>query len=110
MLQQVLHGTCSLQNLAEVFDQMESYALKPGLNILVDITDADLLDTNYDYVASLEKRFEGFLERFMPIRQAIVAESDLEVGIAHMYEMLSEKDGFDVQVFRNRDDALTWLS
>ena len=109
LMTQTLHGLCSIHNLAEVFDVMEKYGLKPGLKILADITDADLIDTNYDSVLFLENRLDEFLDKYLPIRKAIIVESELEFGIARMYEMLAEKDGFDVQVFRDKSEAMNWL-
>ncbi|MDY6857561.1 MAG: hypothetical protein SWO11_23230 [Thermodesulfobacteriota bacterium] len=109
LINQKLHGLCSIHNLAEVFDDMEKYELKPGLKILADITDADLKDTNYDSVSFLEKKLDEFLDKYLPIRKAIIVESDLEFGIARMYEMLAEKDGFDVRVFYNKSEAMDWL-
>ena len=110
LLYQTLHGACSVHELAQVFNEMEIYNLKPGLKILADITDADLLKANFDSVSILEKRLDTFLDEFLPIRKAILVESVLEFSIARMYEMLSERDGFDVQVFREKDKALQWLN
>jgi len=106
---QKLRGLCSIQNLAEVFNEMEEYDLSPNLNILTDISDADLKDTNYNSVSYLEKNLDKFLDNYLPVHNAIIAESDLEFGIARMYEMLAEKDGFNVKVFRNKSDAEQWL-
>ena len=110
ILYQALHGSCSVHNLAEVFDEIESYNPEPGLKILADITDAELIDTNYDSVSFLEQKLDRFLNKFLPIRKAIIVESKLEFGIARMYEMLSERDGFDVQVFYDKNKALHWLN
>ena len=109
LMHQKLHGLCSIKNLAEVFDEMGKYELKPGLKILTDITDADLKDANYNSVSYLENKLDVFLAKYLPIRKAIIVESKLEFGIARMYEMLAEKDGFDVMVFRDKTEAMKWL-
>ena len=104
-----LHGPCNIHNLAEVFDEMEKHELRPGLKIFTDITDADLKDTHFDSVSLLENKLEKFLDLYLPVRKAIVAESNLEFGIARMYEMLAEKNGFDVNIFRDKSEAMKWL-
>ena len=109
LMHQKLHGHCSMQNLAEVFDEMKQLEPTPGLKIITDITDANLKDTDYKSLYFLEKKLDEFLDTYLPIRKAIIVESDLEFGIARTYEMLAEKEGFDVRVFRDRSEALEWL-
>ena len=110
LMSQTLHGLCSINNLAEVFDEMEKYGVSPGLKILSDITDADLKDANYNSVSFLEEKLDKFLDKYLPIRKAIIVKSDLEFGIARMYEMLAEKDGLDVMVLRDKAEAMKWLN
>ena len=109
LMLQSLHGLCSISNLAEVFDKMDEFPVRPGLKILTDICDADLKEANYDSVSFLEKKLDEFLDKYLPVKKAIVAESDLEFGIARMYGLMSEKDGFEVNVFRKKSEALEWL-
>lgn len=42
-------------------------------------------------------------------KMAIVTSSDLVFGIARMYEMISEGLPFERMVFRDYEDALSWL-
>ena len=41
-------------------------------------------------------------------RQALVVSGDVAFGMARMYAMLTERT--DIEVFRNRQSALDWLS
>ena len=109
LMHQSLHGECSIRNLAEVFDEMEKFEVKPGLRILADITDANLQEANYGAVSFLEQKMDGFLDQYLPVRKAIVVESVLEFGIARMYELLAQKEGFEIKVFRDLAQARKWL-
>ena len=110
LMQQTLHGACNINELADLFDEMEEFQPRNGLKILADITDANLDEANYDSVSILEQRLDTFLDKYMAINKAIIAESNLEFGIARMYEMLAEKAGFNVEVFRSAPEAIQWLS
>ena len=110
IIYQKLHGSCSILKLAHLFDEMKQFQITPGLKIFTDITDADLKDANYNSISTLEKKLDEFLDKYLPIRKAIFVDSNLEFGIARMYEMLSEKEGFDVRVFRSKTKALEWLN
>ena len=109
LMHQTLHGACNINELANLFDKMEEFHPRSGLKILADITDANLEEANYDSVSTLEQRLDTFLDKYMPINKAIIVESKLEFGIARMYEMLAEKVGFDVEVFRSAPEAMKWL-
>ena len=95
--------------LAEVFDEMEKHELRPGLKILTDITDANLKDTHFNTVSLLKSKLEKFLDLYLPVRKTIVAESNLELGTARMYEILAKKS-FDVNIFRDKSEAMEWLN
>ena len=40
---------------------------------------------------------------------AIVAEEDLVYGLSRMYELLLDETGWEIMVFRNREDAKAWI-
>ncbi|WP_161947661.1 hypothetical protein [Malonomonas rubra] len=108
-MRQILHGACSIPDLASIFKEMRKFNIKPDLRIYTDITDADLKGANYNSVSLLEKHLDEFIDHYLPVRKAIVVESLLEFGIARMYQTLAEKDGFEVQVFKCSDEAYRWL-
>ena len=110
LIRQSLQGACSIANLSRVMESMQKYPISPGLRILTDITNADLEDTDYSSLYQLESRLDILLDKYMPIYKAIVVNSDLEFGIARMYQMLAEKEGFEVRVFRDTTKAEAWLA
>jgi hypothetical protein len=40
---------------------------------------------------------------------AIVVKRELDFGLARMFQVFSDRDGIDYQVFRSFDEALSWL-
>lgn len=40
---------------------------------------------------------------------AVAAPGDLQFGMSRMWQSLAEVTGFEIMVFRNRPDAMTWL-
>lgn len=42
-------------------------------------------------------------------RAAIVASTDLVFGVSKQYEAFAERDGRDIRVFRDLDEARAWL-
>lgn len=45
-----------------------------------------------------------------PTRSALVAARDAEYGFARMYEMLYDRPGLTIRVFRAADEAMAWLA
>jgi hypothetical protein len=44
-----------------------------------------------------------------PIRSAIVAILPLQIGLSRMFQILNEHPDIHVEIFQNREDAMTWL-
>lgn len=110
IMHQKLYGSCAIKDLANIFADMTNLNPKPGLKIFLDITNANLKEASYNSISKLENELDGFIDRYLPVKKAIFVDSLLGFGIARMYEMLAEKDGFDVHVFKDREKALQWLS
>lgn len=105
----VLSGRCSFRDFGRLFVRLLKLKARPGLRILTDIRDADLVEGSFRGVSSVESTADQFIDAYLPVRQAIVVNSVLNFGIARMYEGLAEKDGYDVHVFKNVQLAETWL-
>ena len=45
-----------------------------------------------------------------PTRRAVVCERDVVFGLARMYQLLTDDDPHEVQVFREISEALDWLA
>lgn len=77
----------------------------PDMKQLVDMTQLDkVLASSADLrqLAEADPFSTGAL-------RAIVAESDVTFGVGRMYELLVEKPGAVVKVFRDISDARAWL-
>ena len=86
-------------------------AFRPGMSVLWDLRNANLArvfptEDAWRFADALEKRLE---QRGTGYRMAIVANSDLEFGIARQYEAVTERLPFTSRVFRDYDDAWRWL-
>jgi hypothetical protein len=72
---------------------------------VIDATDANMMG-----LARLSVQLD---DPAQPTRLAIIAQSDLHYGLARMYEAyrsMQPKNSRQVSIFRNRDDALRWLT
>lgn len=66
------------------------------------------LPIGYDEINAFRLRRQAHTLR-NPIRSAIYAPSDVQFGLSRMYQMLSSKPEIEVEIFRDRDEAMAWL-
>jgi len=82
---------------------------RPGLHTLADFSDA----TNVPSLPELEE-IAAFIRRHAKrigrIKIAIVTKRPVTFGVARQFGALAPGDFLTVQVFRDRDEALTWLA
>lgn len=84
--------------------------LKKLVGGLVDQTQAAAFEVDSARMQTLidldlrlaEKVQRGFLV-------AVAAPGDLQFGMSRMWQSLADATGFEIRVFRNRPDAMTWL-
>ena len=79
--------------------------------LLVDLADAtlaQLLITALKQLAELHKALAEHTVPGMPV--AVVAGRDLEYGLARMWQVFVEENGWETMVFRSRKEAQRWLS
>jgi hypothetical protein len=97
---------------AERFEVMQAWindpAFRPGLHILCDFTAATTPPT----FAELEE-IVAFIKRNAAVvgrkKVAIVAADAMTFGAARQFQALSHSGPNTVQLFNNRESALTWL-
>lgn len=79
---------------------------------LVDLSEADLSLVSGSGLSELAELISDELARLnIPsMRTAVYAPSDLPFGVARIYAAWSELSPEEVRVFRDRDDAIRWLS
>ncbi|MBI1371862.1 MAG: hypothetical protein GC159_03760 [Phycisphaera sp.] len=81
---------------------------RPGLGVLVDCRDVKP-DDSVEVIHYLAKHANQHAERLRCGAVAIVVSTDVEFGMARMYEMLTEATHPHTEVFRDPDAALAWL-
>jgi hypothetical protein len=99
----------------ELIDAYEKWfqgdAWSPGLNELVDLSEADLSRITTSGVT----KFVAYNEKvnrnnnITSIKIAVYAPRDLHYGLARMYSILADDSPEDVHVFRDIQDAESWL-
>lgn len=102
-------GECHLSDLVSAIDTIySSPEYRPEYNGIVDLREAMLRISYNDMI-----NFVGFLHqhpRRSTGRWAFVVSSTLNFGLCRMYEII----GFDLQrdtaIFKDRDEALRWLT
>ena len=98
---QILQGNDELLRSPERLQQ-----LRYGV---VDLTAASSFDASVDQVrraTEQDNRIAALVPTFVV---AIIAPSDLEFGMARMWEALVERPGWCTRVFRSKSDAYAWL-
>ena len=80
-----------------------------GIPVIVDCTEVDPPDTTevVRYVARYSMRLA---KKWKCGPLAIVVNSDIEYGMARMYQELTEWGHADTEIFRSAQEALDWLN
>lgn len=84
--------------------------LRPGPSGLIDTTELvglDLVALDIRQLASIAEQADALWEGG---RWAVVAPRDLVFGMARMYQLIRSGAPYEIEVFRTRDDALSWLA
>jgi len=85
--------------------------IRGPLRELVDMSGAESVSFSAALLQQLATAARAHGDRFLGMRTAIVAPSDVLFGISRMYEMLADSLGspIEVAVFRDVDHAEDWL-
>lgn len=85
----------------------------PGLNELVDMSDADMREITTEGTERIVALYESLLKthKILSVKTAVYAPEDLPFGISRMYSMIAEisESPENVAVFRNFLEAKEWL-
>lgn len=92
--------------LAEIINHEE---WQPGFNILCDYREIEKFNVNFKDIVDLTDWQISVDARLGNGRCAIVASRDLVYGMSRMWEILSAERSLKIGVFRNMDDAVSWL-
>ena len=78
--------------------------------LLVGLGDVSVLDVSTDSVHEAVGRVREHVDsKLEEGKLAIIAPRDLLFGMARMYEILRDGSPVEVRVFRDRDEARSWL-
>jgi hypothetical protein len=98
---------------SEFADTMNRYLQEPFATLplgLFDLTDIASLDVAAESIRDAARRVAQHVDsRLEQGKLAIVAPRDLLFGMARMYEMLRDESPVEVRVFRERNEAESWL-
>lgn len=78
---------------------------------LVDLSEADVSNVTADGLVSLAMTLADLFERdgIELYKTAVYSPEDLPFGLSRLYEAYTADSPESVQVFRDRDEALSWL-
>ena len=86
-------------------DSLPDYPVgTPELLDMRDVTDVDLTTDQIRSFASIEREGPGRISRM-----AILTGSEVAFGLSRMFQLLAAEAGYEIKVFRDRDDAIEWL-
>ena len=109
-------GVGVFRSSGEVDYQEAMQVYQGGLDALVERNDPvslvlfDLLESNENRSqAELRAIVDAARRSLGEARMALLARSELLYGLSRMFSAFAEQAGFDVEVFKRRDEALSWL-
>lgn len=104
------HGSVDGGELLRAYQaQLDDPAYDASLDDLVDLRSVDRLDVSATALRDLMALFSRVDALGYATRLAIVARSDLGYGLGRMYEMMRSGAPEEVCVFRDLEEAFTWL-
>jgi hypothetical protein len=95
-----------LRGLADDVLRLEA-ALDPTPSRVTDMTDLERINVGFrEMLAFVERRHAS--PPHQPIRSALLVASDVQYGIARMFQTLNDHPLVSVEIFRRESDALDW--
>ncbi len=105
-----INGPVEAAELVETIRWFYEHAVT--LNVLWDLTHADLSRISVPDVQQIAALSAEYADRRTDGKTAIVGADDLTFGLARMYEMNKESSNlpFQTETFRTIEDARHWIS
>ena len=79
-------------------------------NSLTDLSEADLSNLSNDAIRMLADFFSSLCNNNTAMKTAIYATQDLSFGLSRVYEALIYGNAQDIEIFKDREKAIQWLS
>ena len=106
-----LHGALTSEDLLvlgnEVLAIEHAMAVPPSR--ITDMTGLESLQIAFPEIHALAER-RRTMPLAAPIKSAIVAGTDVQYGMARMYQTLNDHPEITLEIFRDRAAALEWLA
>jgi hypothetical protein len=105
-----LFGEVTLADLNGLSDdKLAAFPPEARLRTLTDITEAELLELDTADVHRFGERLRAEAERYAGHQLAIVARTDLQFGLARLFEAVCDTLDVAIMVFRSEAEARAWL-
>jgi hypothetical protein len=90
-------------------DLLRDPAFKPGMVELSDVRGVERLEVTPEGIRRFVAQDKASADQLRGFKLAIVASKDVVYGMARMYELRTDGDPLLVNVFRDMEEARTWL-
>lgn len=106
-----LSGPYSLDDIPQMVSDIGSCEFwQPGRPLLIDDSGVDAVSCTTRDIEKMSEIFSRLDETFGASKVALVADSDLQYGLARQFQGLAEINTVAyIGVFRCEDDAVLWL-
>ena len=104
-------GVLSVEDLARAGEEMKTLeaSFDPTPGRLIDLSGVTGVSIGFDAVSQLADVRNRTLVR-NPVKSALVAPGQLQMGFARMFQTLNTNPRVITQVFRDRESAMSWLA
>lgn len=102
-------GVIKFDDILFYFSTVGSFDLEKGYRVFADFSDASLELSSKD-IQNMAYRRNAMLDTNDKIMIAVFCKSDLVFGMGRMYEILLGEKNCKVEIFRKKEEALTWLN
>lgn len=105
-----LHGTISNRDILQIIHDSEALAFQHAhsMDCITDLSDVTHFDLDYRNVFRLAD-WRKQHPPINPVKLAIIAQKPVQVGMAHMYQTLTETNLIQIQIVTTLDEAQTWI-
>jgi hypothetical protein len=105
-----MHGVITAADLEAYAQEAEALEAKraESLDRITDLTEVERFDVQFRDMFELADR-RKHRPRTRNVKVASIASQPVQVGMARMFQTLSEHPQIEVRIFNSREEALGWL-
>jgi len=98
----------AVNRIITVIGELE-HSLKEPFNRLLDTTEAEAVDLNFEYIRRVSLYRRHFYGNRPPIKTAILAAHPAMLDYGQLHATLTEGSPINVRVFQDRKETARWL-